>query len=245
MKWFVNQNNRIHGPYDQTELAGILKNLGSQVSSAHVWTRGLENWMNADKWNSSLNPQKSSMMNSSVSTEKTQTSKTATASPTLYKVQYNFIDQPLMTKEELINFTLRQDDISKLSIFDPKQKVWKEVYAVPEVAETLGLTRRKNARVPILAQFQGNATSRDVKLNCRVVTMSVGGMGVTDVFDLMIGDTIRGQITSPHFFNPLKVEAEVTYTGNDGYVGLKFIQINDETAALITEYVKKFSADKE
>jgi len=261
MKWFINQNSRVHGPYDNSEIQGLIQTLGSGTKATFLWTRGMGDWITADKWTPSTaqNTKLERQFNQPAPSENTRIQEAqtavrpnqpaATAIPNkpapssrerLYKVQYNFIDQDLMSKEELLNFTLKQDDVSKIAVFDNTSKEWKEIYAFPEISEKLGISRRKNARVPILAQFTG-MSAQDVKLNARVVTISIGGMGLTDTFDLNIGDTIRGQITSPHFFTPLNVEAEVTYTGTDGYVGSKFFQINDDTLALITEYVNKFS----
>ncbi len=157
-----------------------------------------------------------------------------------FRVQLNFIDQPPMTKDELMIFAARVDDPAQIAIFDPVLKEWKEIYAFKDIVEKLGLTRRKHPRVPILAQFTGS-TSRHEKFSARLVTISIGGLGITDVFDLNIGDIISGQITSPHFYSPVTIEAEATYCGNDGYVGLKFTQINDDSQSLVTDYVKRFS----
>lgn len=165
---------------------------------------------------------------------------TGTIASEKFRVQLNFVDQPAMTKDELMTFASRVDDPSQIAIFDPKLKEWKEIYSFKEIVEKLGLTRRKHPRVPILAQFSGT-TSRHEKFNARLVTISIGGLGLTDVFDLKVGDVISGQITSPHFYSPVTIEAEATYCGNDGYVGLKFIQINDDSQSLVTDYVKRFS----
>ncbi len=157
-----------------------------------------------------------------------------------FRVQLNFVDQPLMTKEELMVFASKVDDPSQIAIFDPKLQEWKEIYAFKEIIEKLGLTRRKHPRVPILAQFSGTSSQHE-QFNARLVTVSIGGLGLTDVFDLKVGDSISGQITSPHFYSPVTIEAEATYCGNDGYVGLKFTQINDDSQSLVTDYVKRFS----
>lgn len=259
MKWFINQNNRVHGPYDQTEIKGLVQTLGAGAKTTFLWTRGMGDWIVADKWTPHLaqNTQSERQFdNSSRQREEANTNShfnpPRSAQPVItqppsvnhekkYKVQYNFVDQKLMTREDLLNFTLKQDDVSKIAVFDDENKEWKEIYSVPEIAERLGISRRQNARVPILAQFSGLSTTKDIKLNARVVTISIAGMGLTETFDLNIGDIIRGQVTSPHFFTPLNVEAEVTYTGTDGYIGLTFTQINDDTSALITEYVNKLS----
>ena len=144
-----------------------------------------------------------------------------------------------MSKSELLGFISKQKDISTLSIQNPKTKEWTDVYAYPEIVERLGLSRRKHPRVPILATFAG-LNSKAEEMSTKVVTISEGGMGFTEVFDLKIGDTVEGQISSPHFFQPLHIKADVIYSGLDGYIGLKFSQINDEAKSAIVDYIKKF-----
>ena len=65
-------------------------------------------------------------------------------------------------------------------------------------------------------------------------------MGFTENYELKIGDEVDGQISSPHFFQPINVKADVIYAGLDGYIGLKFSSVTDETRAAIIEYIKKF-----
>lgn len=156
-----------------------------------------------------------------------------------YRVQVNFIDQPMMTKSELLTLIAKQEDISTVAIQDPKTKEWKEVYAFPDIVEKLGISRRKHARVPILAQFVGR-TNRHESFNARIITISEGGLGLTEVYDLKIGDIVEGQLTSPHFFQPINIRADVVYSGLDGYIGLNFTQINDESKSAIIDYMKKF-----
>jgi hypothetical protein len=163
----------------------------------------------------------------------------AFADGVFYRVQVNYVDQPLMSKNELLQLIAKQDDVSEISIQDQKTKEWKEIYAFPDLVEKLGISRRKTQRVPILAQFNGK-TTKSKNVSYRVITISEGGMGFTENFDLKIGDEVEGQISSPHFFQPINVKADVIYAGLDGYIGLKFSSITDETKSAIIEYVKKF-----
>lgn len=172
-----------------------------------------------------------------VDTDKTYTH--ITSDPVYYQVQLNFVDQPAMTKNDLISFLSQLDDVSGVSVKDPKSHEWKEVYAYPDLVEKLGLSRRKHPRVPILAQFNGQS-NKHPQLNARIITISEGGMGFTEVYDLKIGDLVEGQLTSPHFFQPINVKADVVFSGLDGYIGLNFTQINEESKATIIEYIKKF-----
>lgn len=257
-KWFIQQSGQVEGPYSNEEISNQLQRQNeSELDKILVWKRGLSEWIKASKWNVEM----ASPYN--LSADLTQTGgyidgqtktdpkavypnssaeKTAAdtfAESAFYRVQLNFVDQPLMSKPELLTFISKLTDVSKLSIQNPKTKEWNEVFAYPDIVERLGLSRRKHSRVPILAQFTGK-TNKHEQFNAKIVTISQGGVGFTEVFDLKIGDFVEGQIMSPQFFQPIHIKADVIYSGLDGYIGLKFTEINDESVAAIIDYVKKF-----
>jgi len=231
-KWFYQFNQIIKGPVTTSDLEKIistLSNSNSNSKNTYIWARGYTEWVSADRW----------QPNQDIFENDITTPGVITSSET-FRVQLNFIDQPLMTKDELMAFAARAEDPSQVAIFDPLTNEWKEIYAFSDIVEKLGLSRRKQPRVPILAQFTGRSSKHET-FEARLVTLSLLGFGLTDVFELQIGDTVTGQITSPHFYLPVTLDAEVTYSGHDGYVGLKFLKINDDSLALVTDYVKRFS----
>lgn len=268
-KWFYQINQVIKGPVTTLDLKKMISTLADSKNT-FIWSRGATDWVSADRWQPhqelpefSLESLESQPLQKnekphfapliSIHDEKTNPSIEnvfnidieniiPTAEET-FRVQLNFIDQPLMTKAELMAFAARTEDPTQIAIFDNTTKEWKEIYAFKDIVEKLGLTRRKHPRVPILAQFTGSSSKHE-KFSARLVTISIGGLGLTDVFDFNIGDKISGQITSPHFYSPVTIEAEATYCGNDGYVGFKFSQINDDSQSLVTDYVKRFSSHK-
>lgn len=245
-KWFVQNSGYVQGPFDNQSLQNYLQTLAEDIlSNCLVWKRGLPEWIKVDHIASA--DQKIAEISNKVVTPQEKDSdlfqKTFTQSFTegvFYRVQLNFIDQPLMSKADLMAFIAKQQDVSKISIQEPQSKEWKDVYSFPDIVERLGLSRRKQARVPILAQFVGKTSQSENETSYRVITISHGGVGFTETYDLKIGDEIEGQITSPHFFQPIFIKAEVIYAGQDGYIGLKFTQIADEGKAAIIEYIKKF-----
>jgi hypothetical protein len=250
-KWFLQVKGTVQGPFNNDSLQKALQSMGEDsLSQALVWKRGNSEWIRAHKWQPADMAQSSHSSNENFSTdehthaavdsdmfEKTFTQ--AFTEGAFYRVQIKFVDQPLMNKTELLNLISKQEDVSDISIQDPKTKEWKEVYAFPDIVEKLGISRRKQQRVPILAQFNGRSNNSK-NVSYRVITVSEGGMGFTENYDLKIGDEVEGQITSPHFFQPISVKADVIYAGADGYIGLKFSQITDETKAAVIEYIKKF-----
>lgn len=252
-KWFLQFNGQVQGPFNQDTLQVTIQSLGETNSEqALVWKRGLVEWVKANKWQAS--DYKHLQSATAVPEDgDTHTHAHGENDPDLfektfnhsftegvfYRVQVNFVDQPLMSKAELMTLIAKQQDVSKVSIQDPNTKEWKEVYAFPDIVERLGLSRRKQPRVPILAQFTGKS-NKNPEVSYRVITISQGGMGFTENYDLKIGDEVEGQISSPHFFQSINVKADVIYAGQDGYIGLKFSIIPDEAKAAIIEYIKKF-----
>lgn len=247
-KWFLQLHGQIQGPFDRTTLQNALQSLNDEESArALVWRRGMAEWVPAGNWqNITITPTATPSHSDSSPAgdgddlfEKTFSQ--SFTDGTFYRAQINFVDQPLMSKSELMALIAKQEDVSTVSIQDPHSKEWKEVYAFPDIVERLGLSRRKQARVPILAQFTGKSNrSEEGNVTYRVITISQGGMGFTENYDLQIGDEVEGQISSPHFFQPVHVKAEVIYAGQDGYVGLKFLQLADESSSSIIDYIKKF-----
>jgi len=267
-KWFINANNFIKGPFSTEEIKDQMHGLSDQMQTTFLWSRGYSEWIRADKWNPEANvpaqtntqSQNNGQIASSTEATYTPPPKSIFDKPARiskadviedikahsvekFRVQYDFVDKGEMTKEELTTFTAKQEDVSKISIFDKKEKEWKEIYSMPDIVQRLGLTRRENQRVPILAQFSGSLVGSGSKINSRVITISYNGMGITDNFELKLGETIHGQLTSPHFYSPLTLTAEVTYAGLDGYVGLKFVNLSDEMQALVMDYIKRFGKD--
>lgn len=266
-KWFLQLDGQIQGPFSQITMESTLQSLSAeQAALALVWRRGFAEWVKIDKWRTTesvttppdelvdlelsdldikVEPVASEAGASKIDLSKLDAElfeKTFCGQITegvFYRVQINFVDQPLMTKAELMTLVAKQVDVTKVSIQDPKTKDWKDVYAFPDIVERLGLSRRKQSRVPILAQFSGRSTKSE-QASYRLITISQGGMGFTENFELQIGDEVDGHISSPHFFQAVHVKAEVIYAGADGYIGLKFKDTTDETRAAIIEYIKKF-----
>jgi len=244
-KWFLQLHGQIQGPFTAEVLQNSLNDLSEvEAEQALVWKRGMVEWAPASQWQraeqqfASPPPFEAALENSATDLFD-KTFQQSFTEGVFYRAQINFVDQPLMSKDELMGMIARQQDVSVVSIQDPSTKEWKEVYAFPDIVERLGLSRRKQARVPILAQFSGKS-NKTPAVNYRVITISQGGMGFTENYDLKIGDDVEGHISSPHFFQSVPVKADVIYAGQDGYVGLKFTQLTDEAKAAIIDYIKKF-----
>lgn len=279
IKWFINSNDLITGPYSKDEIKSKKMNALSSVENSQsdlVWCKYLTQWIPLKDWdpnqilegstfisekNQKFSSDQSSYQNKSINNS-IENSITITTTNSIIKssekssenqtnklkVQLAGVDQGLFSFPELLEYITHQNNISDIAIFDPAQFIWKDIYQFPVIVDKLGLSRRKTPRVPLLAQFSGQlirtSSSHETQdFSARVVTVSEGGVGLTDVYDLKLGDTIKGTIASPYFFAGLYIEAEVTYAGTDGYTGLKFTSITDEAQSQIIGYVRKFSKE--
>ncbi len=285
-KWFMHTPQIIKGPLTVEEVIQFVKSSQNELNQTHLWTRGMNEWVRADKWNPqvTLNSESQLDVNEKIISDKhvpaTSYSQKPTQKPifsdndaeitqtgliqpsiekrpnisanaiidniqksTIEKFKLKYHEQPLpdMTIEEVLHFVIQKTDPDKILVYDKKKTEWRDIYTIPEVSNKLGISRRKSPRVPILAQYTGTSAGRQIE--ARVVTIGAGGFGLTDHFILKLGDITSGQISSPHFYSAIPVKAEVTYGGLDGYIGLKFIEINDEGSALIGDYIKRFETN--
>ena len=180
-KWFYQTNQIIKGPVSTLELQKLIPAM-QDLRNTFVWSRGHSDWISADRWQPDLeikqdtpiqektqplNTQTFSQLTSEkpnfntiipLNEEKTNVINTNIESEK-FRVQLNFIDQPPMSKDELMAFAARTEDPAQIAIYDNQTKEWKEIYAFKDIVEKLGLTRRKHPRVPILAQFTGSTST--------------------------------------------------------------------------------------
>ncbi|MNT95603.1 hypothetical protein D3C72_2375100 [compost metagenome] len=74
-----------------------------------------------------------------------------------------------------------------------------------------------------------------------MISISEGGLGVTEVRNLQIGDRFTGNLNSPNLYMQINAICDVVYLGNDGYAGLRFANLPIEAKSSIIEYVNKFA----
>ncbi len=133
-------------------------------------------------------------------------------------------------------------DFSTVDLWTEGFSQWKEFYAIQRVVDDLGLTRRSHPRVPIMGTLQGEYT--DGPVYARVISISEGGLGITEAPKLKIGDVVKGTLTSPNLFLTIHCTSTVVYVGQDGYAGLKFSSIPTEARNSIIAYVAKFAPER-
>lgn len=221
-KWFAQKNNKITGPFDQTHIESLLQ---SNSDDLLLWGKGLSEWLTAKEWQDHIKGIQAEM--------------TEAQNPNWYFKTSQSSSKPL-------NFNTLIAEIKKLNTYEDlmikndQQDKWVSIFALPLVADEIGITRRQMPRVPILGFLTGQRVDDHSTIKAKVVTISQGGCGVTEGTGITSGTSLKGIIKSPNLIGDIHISADVVYIGKDGYIGMKFSSISPESQSQIVEYVNKF-----
>ena len=223
--WFVLIDGQVTGPFEPDEVDTLI----STSKEIQIWGKGYAEWMEPIRWRQSL---KESLQNNPAPKP--------AESNKLWRTRVEGREQPPMLYSEMINYLKTLKDFSSVDIFIEKVGQWREIYALQQIADDLGISRRSHPRVPILGTLEAESETKG-KFNCRVISISEGGLGVTEVRNLQIGDRFTGTLNSPNLYMQIQAICDVVYVGNDGYAGLRFANLPIEAKSSIIEYVNKFA----
>ncbi len=223
-KWFVQKDNIISGPFDQTQIEQyLLRNL---EQSLLIWGKGMSEWLSPTEWNHYLNLNKNKI-------------ETATKGP-VWKFKNDDKESEPLCFNDLILALKALDTFENAVVKNETLSKWESVFSISAVADALGVTRRNTPRVPILGFLVGERIDDHSPVHSKVVTISEGGCGVADDSSLRPGVSIKGVLQSPNLSTDIHIQADVVYVGPDGYTGLKFSSISPEFKSQIIEYINKF-----
>lgn len=222
-KWFILSNDQVKGPYDR---AGIESHLHEHANPL-IWGRGQGEWLTPQQWEKMLADLENTLHRNRLQSERE------------WRIRIGEQEMRPMLYNEMIEYLKPQADLSQILIWTEGYNEWKEVYQIHKLMDDLGVSRRQHPRVPIMGQAELEGTSGS--FSARALSISEGGMGVTEAPPVRIGDKYKVSLKSPNLFAPLHALAEVVFAGHDGYVGLKFQGLPSESKSAIIEYVRKFT----
>lgn len=224
-QWFVLSEGKIRGPFNREALETELSSLPAPL----VWGRGQSEWVSPEKWIKNLADQEASAARSKTPER-------------LWRVRLGEQELKPMSYELMIETLQGRADYKDVLIWTEGYSEWREVYQIHKVMDELGVGRRAHPRVPIAGQVLcEGATGSFV---ARALSVSEGGLGMTESPSVKIGEKLKIVLKSPNLFTPLHATAEVVFVGHDGYAGMKFIGLQTESKSAIIEYVKKFLESK-
>lgn len=222
--WFVLSEGRTTGPFDHEEVESLLPT----SKDPQVWGRGYSEWMTPTKWRQQLKD-----------SGQAHASAADTAANGPWKIREDGVEKKAIPYAQLVAYLKSLKDFSGVDVAPPGSDHWKDVYSVPRLVEELGISRRSHPRVPILGTLAYEVDGRF--LNCRVISISEGGLGVTDLKGVSIGERIEGTLSSPSLFVTIPCRCEIVYVGHHSYAGLRFVHLPMEFKSSIIEYVNKFA----
>lgn len=221
-KWFVLVDGQVKGPF----LQGDLESRVSALNNPLIWGRGLQDWVSPQKWLSSMK-------------EMSETLQKRHQADRMWKIKDGPTEHALMKQSEMIDLLRNKTDLSNVLIWTEGYDEWKEIYQIHKIMDELGVSRRQHPRVPIMGTLACEGAKGSHTF--RMLSISEGGLGVTEAPFVKIGEKFKSIIKSPNLFAPIHATTEVVYVGHDGYAGMKFVGIHSESKSAIIEYVKKFT----
>lgn len=222
-KWFMLFGEEVRGPYD---MASVTTELQKQPQ-ALIWGRGQTDWLLPDQWYKSLQEHDAAVERARAQMDRE------------WRIRLRGQELEPMLYSQMIDFLKTQNDYAEIMIWTEGYTEWKEIYQIHKILDDLGVSRRRNPRVPIMGQVEFE--NPQGSFGARALSISEGGLGVTDAPVVRIGDRFKMTLKSPNLFGPLHATAEVVFVGEDGYVGLKFFGLPIESKSAVIEYVKRFT----
>lgn len=222
-KWFILSQEVVHGPFDRSAVPGEV----TKHSSPLIWGRGLTDWLTPEQWNRAMQDFEANIARSRQLLDRE------------WRLRVKGQELPPYGYNDMISYLRTLPDYTDVLIWTEGYAEWKEIYQIHKILDDLGVSRRRHPRVPIMGQveFESSAGS----FSGRALSISEGGLGVTDTPPVRIGDKFKVVLKSPNMFGPLHATAEVVFAGSDGYAGMKFSGLPMESKSAIIEYVKRFT----
>ena len=228
--WFIYANQVVIGPLKTDEVkARIAK--GEWLPDACIWWKGQREWLAIGKWESELlrvdNAQKKATL------------------PVWY-IDDGEASLGPMTIDELVASLRGVSSLNKVQVWAAGMANWAPIFAVADVMDLLGISRRANERAPLMGSV---VLSRPLDglppQTCRAASISVGGIGVLGSVDIRKGDRVQVLMKCQDLAPHLHIQAEAIYVMPNGYAGLKFMTLHPEAQSLIHDYIRRFTASDE
>ena len=227
--WFIYSNEVVSGPFDTDTVREKLQD-GHLSSGCFVWWKGQREWIQVAAWENQLDQLLE------VAVERAQ-------KPVWYMESAGNPVGPL-TQNELIDNLRGIAHLNRIRLWAVGMKKWSSLFALPDIMELLGISRRENERAPLMGTVAVSRSNDDPRgFMVKTASISVAGMGLVGSHDLRVGDSVSLLIKSNEFPNNIHVRGQIAYVTAQGYAGIRFEVVNSETQGLILDYVKRFNSD--
>ncbi len=224
MTWFVHHDEKILGPFTTDKILQDLKD-GEISYGAYIWSKGQVEWIPVSDWESNLDK----ILSQSGSDQK--------------KWQ-------LRTPKKVIEDLSFDDVVEELKVMDNFQMVavspqggsdWTPVYSSYPFMEALNLSRRNFLRAPLMGLAKVTRDGSRFSYVVKTATIGQGGVGVYGLGpNFEPGTHVTLRVESEDLETSVSVNGTVVYNTSQGFIGIRFGEIQAESTAVIINYMKRF-----
>ncbi len=222
MKWFFLKDDDIKGPFSTEQIKAQLAN-GMLHSEGLIWGNPLKDWISTKRW---LQSYKSLVPEGSRSDDLR----------TWHFAYENQAHGPFVRSDLILELRKLRDKTGEVLLWQKGMKNWAPLFDFHDIMEILGVNRRQFPRAPIdgqaIVQAEGQTLIGQLK------TISEGGFGAIRLEGLYSGLHLSVELKSKSLASAVHAKAVVCYSGDDGFVGFKFIHVNREALSVIVQFVK-------
>jgi hypothetical protein len=226
-QWFIYAKQIVIGPLatDQVK-ARIAK--GEWRKDVFIWWKGQREWLPLETWEARL-PQLAK-------------AKEKAAAPSWYIDTSGDASLGPMTEDEMIDALRGVSNLARARIWSAEMANWTSVYAVADVMDLLGISRRAHERAPLMGTIIASRPLLGLApVTLRAASISVSGLGVNGGSDLRTSDSCQLLLKCAEFPTAgIHLQADVIYVMANGYAGLRFEHPSPEAQSLIHDYIKRF-----
>jgi hypothetical protein len=227
LTWFLYSNDVTSGPFDTEEVRSKLHS-GQLGASSYVWRKGQREWMPIQEWEDQL--------------EKLLEAENERSRKPVWYIDLGTSPIGPLTQSELVENLRGIPDLGHARLWSVGMPKWTSLFALHDIVEMVGLTRRESQRAPLMGSVAVNRSSDDPRgYVLKAASISVGGIGVSGSHDLRKGDEVSLLIKSPDLPKTIHLRGEVAYVTRNGFCGIRFLQVPAETHSILFDFTRKFN----
>ena len=224
MTWFIHHDEKILGPYTTEKILKDLKD-GEISYGAYIWSKGQVEWVPVSDWENNLD----NILAASGEAHK----KWKLRTPTAIRQDLSF-DQVLDELKVMENFQM-------VAIAPENSEDWTPVYSSYPFMEALNLSRRNFLRAPLMGLAKVTRDASRFSYVVKTATIGQGGIGVYGLGpNFEPGTQVSLRVESEDLNAPIVVSGTVVYNTSQGFIGIRFGELQAESTSVIIDYMKRF-----
>lgn len=223
--WFLFEKEFVSGPFTTEDMLEILSSPETS-EEARVWWNTSRDWVRKESWLQNYKAFEEDLL---------------TSEPANWFAERAGETYGPSTKSDLIQLLTNLENLSSVKVWKKGQERWASIYQHRDIADSLGISRRKHPRAPLVGQI--SIEIEGINQIGQATTVSAGGVGLKGIRGLQRDKEVSLIIRSPLLITPIHCNAIIRHVEDD-LVGMEFSGLTSEYQATIVDYVTQFQKDK-